>query len=566
MRNDRLEVFQQKLIAIVGKSRVYTESGKTRFYSTGIRVGSGEVCAVVFPKHLLELWEILEVSISFDKVIILQAANTGLTGGSTPDGNHYDRDVVIVNTLHLNQLVVLNSGSQILSFPGTTLYQLEEELLPFGRGPHSVIGSSCIGASVVGGICNNSGGNLINRGPAYTELSLFARLNSEGKLVLVNHLDIDLGSSPQEILTNLESLEFQKEDLLISDQLASDTEYQHRVRDLNASTPARFNADERRLYESSGCAGKIAVFAVRLDTFSLPKKEQVFFVGSNDPSRFSILREKILSTFEYLPDMGEYMHCSYFDGSDKYCKDTFLFLKYLGTSSLPQLLSFKRKIDRFAEQVNFLPRNFSNRILQFIADLLPDHLPSRIRDFRERYDHYMLFLTSDNSIEQTEKLLELETTNQEEYEYIKCTEWEGKDALLHRYVAGSAPARYRIMNFDKVGDILPLDIALPRNCDSWHNILPREILCQMAESFQMGHFICMVFHWDFVLKKGVDPVQVKDQILQILDKNKAKYPAEHNVGHLYKADPALERFYRRLDPVNSFNSGIGKTSKKKYYN
>jgi D-lactate dehydrogenase len=39
-----------------------------------------------------------------------------------------------------------------------------------------VIGSSCIGASVIGGICNNSGGSLVQRGPAYTEMSLFARL------------------------------------------------------------------------------------------------------------------------------------------------------------------------------------------------------------------------------------------------------------------------------------------------------------------------------------------------------------------------------------------------------
>ena len=29
------------------------------------------------------------------------------------------------------------------------------------------------------------------------------------------------------------------------------------------NTPARFNADGRRLYEASGCAGKIAVLAVR---------------------------------------------------------------------------------------------------------------------------------------------------------------------------------------------------------------------------------------------------------------------------------------------------------------
>lgn len=46
------------------------------------------------------------------------------------------------------------------------------------------------------------------------------------------------------------------------------------------------------------------------------------------------------------------------------------------------------------------------------------------------------------------------------------------------------------------------------------------------------------------------------------DPRGAEYPAEHNVGHLYPAKPALARFYRELDPTNSFNPGIGQTSKK----
>ena len=70
----------------------------------------------------------------------------------------------------------------------------------------------------------------------------------------------------------------------------------------------------------------------------------VFFVGSNDPSRFTILREKILVNFDHLPDMGEYMHRSYFDGAYRYCKDTFLFIKYCGTRFLPRLIAIKRRI------------------------------------------------------------------------------------------------------------------------------------------------------------------------------------------------------------------------------
>ena len=31
-------------------------------------------------------------------IILMQAANTGLTGGSTPNGNDYDRQIIIINT------------------------------------------------------------------------------------------------------------------------------------------------------------------------------------------------------------------------------------------------------------------------------------------------------------------------------------------------------------------------------------------------------------------------------------------------------------------------------------
>ena len=53
----------------------------------------------------------------------------------------------------------------------------------------------------------------------------------------------------------------------------------------------------------------------------------------------------------------------------------------------------------------------------------------------------------------------------------------------------------------------------------------------------------------------------KDKILRWFDEIGAKYPAEHNVGHVYEADDNLRKFYRKLDPCNIFNPGIGKTSK-----
>ena len=52
-------------------------------------------------------------------------------------------------------------------------------------------------------------------------------------------------------------------------------------------------------------------------------------------------------------------------------------------------------------------------------------------------------------------------------------------------------------------------------------------------------------------------------MLTLLNAKGAKYPAEHNVGHLYKADNNLKKFYKKLDPGNVFNPGIGKMSKYK---
>jgi len=58
---------------------------------------------------------------------------------------------------------------------------------------------------------------------------------------------------------------------------------------------------------------------------------------------------------------------------------------------------------------------------------------------------------------------------------------------------------------------------------------------------------------------------LKEQMLALLAQRGAQYPAEHNVGHLYEAPYALKRFYRENDPTNSMNPGIGKTSKRKFW-
>src|SRR5690606_18026741 len=104
----------------------------------------------------------------------------------------------------LGGLHLIEGGRQVVCLPGTTLCTLEKALRPLGREPHSVIGSSCLGASVIGGVCNNSGGALVRRGPAFTALALFGRVTETGRLELVKHLGIALDGDPETALVQVE--------------------------------------------------------------------------------------------------------------------------------------------------------------------------------------------------------------------------------------------------------------------------------------------------------------------------------------------------------------------------
>ena len=561
-----VNVDTQSLIAsmrdVVGQAYLLTDKAKKQPYTKGFRFGAGEALAVVRPGTLVEIWRVLKLCVEADVAVIMQAANTGLTGGSTPDGKDYDRPLVIISTMRIDDIQLVDNGKQIVGLAGSTLFGLEETLAPYGREPHSVIGSSCIGASIVGGICNNSGGALVKRGPAYTELALFAQIDANGNLSLVNNLGINLGSEPEEILNNLENKRYKEADVQHPDARASDNEYDERVRDVDSDTPSRFNNDGRRLHDASGCAGKLAVFAVRLDTFPIPEKKQVFYVGSNDAAVFTKVRRDILSTFKNLPDSGEYLHRDCYDVSKKYGKDMFIVISKLGAKFIPKLFAFKRKFDAFTDKLGFLPNKMSDRVMQYMSYVFPNHLPKRMEEYRDKYQHHWILEMSNDGVDEAKAYLDaFFKTN--EGSYFECTEEEADKAILHRFVAGGAIGRYHVMNSKDVGAMMTIDVALRRNDPDWFEVLPKEIDDQIDTKLYYGHLFCHVMHQNYVLKKGADAKLLKGKILETFDARSAEYPAEHNVGHEYFAKDALKNFYRELDPTNSFNPGIGKTTKLK---
>ncbi|GAN79951.1 D-lactate dehydrogenase [Acidocella aminolytica] len=550
----------ETLRGIVGQPHVLTGERETARFRKGFRFGDGPVLAVVQPGSLVDQWRVLKACHAAGVIIILQAANTGLTGGSTPDGADYDRPIVIISTLRLAKIHLIEDGRQVICLPGATLFQLEQALRPLGREPHSVIGSSCLGASVFGGIANNSGGSLIRRGPAFTQLTLYARVTEAGEIELVNHLGVQLGNEPEAMLAKLEAGTFTPAEIEHpAGRAASDPDYAQHVREIDAPTPARFNADPRRLHEAAGSAGKVMMFAVRLDSFPKDERTAVFYIGTNAPDELTQIRRHILGRFQSLPVAAEYIHRDAFNIAEIYGKDTFLAIERLGTDRLPQLFALKAKFDAAASRFG-LPGQLSDRLMQWASRFFPQHLPRRMLDYRDRYEHHLLLKMSGDGIEEARAYL-ASLFPSAAGDVFECTAQEGTKAFLHRFAVAGAAVRYRTMHAREVSDIVALDIALRRDEQDWVEHLPQDVEAPLLHKLYYGHFFCHVFHQDYVVAKGHDPLAIEHKMWALLDGRGAEYPAEHNVGHLYHAKPALAAHYRALDPCNCFNPGIGKTSK-----
>jgi D-lactate dehydrogenase len=209
-----------------------------------------------------------------------------------------------------------------------------------------------------------------------------------------------------------------------------------------------------------------------------------------------------------------------------------------------------------------LGTNLSDRLLQALTGLLPNHLPARMNAFRDAYEHHLLLRVDGDGIAETEAYLG-SIFPSATGDFFACDETEAAAAYRHRYAVGGAAVRYRAVHPETVENIVALDLAFPRNAEDWRETLPAELEPYVLGRVRCGHFFCHVFHYDYIIRKGSDWLDIERRIIAYLDGRGIEFPSEHNVGHLYRAKPVLAAFYKSLDPTNSLNPGIGQTSKKR---
>jgi D-lactate dehydrogenase len=90
----------------------------------------------------------------------------------------------------------------------------------------------------------------------------------------------------------------------------------------------------------------------------------------------------MLAHFKDLPIYAEYMHRGAFDITEEYGKDIFLTIRYLGAGWLPRLFAFKGWFDGVTSGLKFVPRHLSDKIMYGISRLSPNHLPERMKEYR----------------------------------------------------------------------------------------------------------------------------------------------------------------------------------------
>ena len=508
-RNPRSAGAVEAFTEIMGRRHVLTSARATAPYATGDRFGAGEVLAVLRPGSLVDMWRALQVCVDHDLIVITQAANTGLTGGSGPGDQDYDRDIVIISTLRIDQIHLLHDAREAVCLAGATLFSLEDKLAPHGREPHSVIGSTSIGASVVGGIANNSGGSQVRKGPAYTEQAIFARVDEHGQIQLVNHLGIDLGTDPTHILDRLQRGQWDVADVTPPPPDSTETAYAEHVRQL-VDSPARFNADPTFHHEASGSAGKLMVFAVRTRTFPLEQDKATFYIGTDRPADLESLRRKFLAADGPLPISGEYMSSHAFDLAIEYGKDTYVSLKHVGSRVLVRMFALKSWANGVFAKLPGMGPSVADAISQKLFSLVPEKIPARLLEYRDRFDHHLLVVVSGSQREAAAQLLEeFFAAPEHEGAFFECDAEEAQSATLIRFGVASAASRFFVMHRAEASAMVTFDVALRRDDEDWLERLPPHIAEQLLESVYFGHFFCHVLHQDHVAKKGVDPVALK---------------------------------------------------------
>jgi D-lactate dehydrogenase len=552
----------------------------------GARIGQGTALCIVTPTRLQHLCDAVELVVKAGGTILVQGQNTGLTGGSVPRNNNTKdtRPLVVISTKHLTNLFPIDNGQRVVCLAGTGLAQLHnyvDETL--GRESHSMLGSTFLNPTVAAGVAFGSGGTQLRKGPAYTERALYLTVNvnkwNETVVDVVDALGI-FGMTDGYYGANEINDKFRFKAASLANQVdrfariatenyqdhikysskeglkmaAHDATYRERLCQMDDSV-SRFNADTRGP-DPNRSEGKVVILATVHDTFPKALDRKTYWISFDSLETALEFRKQVcLDNPDDLPISMEYMNRDAFDVVDRAGRVAGMCIKMLGTTSPVLTTMWNAKVAFEALPIPGASKA-ADRFMYAVNQIVPALLPANVMETGRAMDHHLTLQVGEfgdgNMLRLLKRMQDFASTHgRDKIMILDCSD-EAHALDAFRFVAAIAFRTWCIGNGVQG---ISVDYALPKNGGT-APVLNSDAKPIMRMRY--SHFGCNVVHEDLAYAKDVDVLKAKHDLKHIVDcQCGGKLPAEHGHGTEYVAPKETQERWKKMDPLNVFNPGIG---------
>ena len=367
----------------------------------GSRLGKGEAFVVVKPGSIQEAIDALQACVDADACILPQGANTGLTGASVPRGHEHgvDRPTVVINMTRLDKIMPIDDGQRMVCLAGAGIHSVLQKAagLSEPRESHSVLGSIFLNPTTAAGVAFGSGGTQLRKGPVYTERLLYAKVNADGKVEVVDSLGLK-GAGTGALYGKLEAGAISQTDVDSGCTLsASQSTYGASVCECEGHAGkhvSRFNASTAGPLPNRS-EGKVLILATVHDTFEKPKKSKLLWVSVDNFSTAQRLKRDVCLAggAADLPTSCEYMDRDSVTAVDEAGRVLCWMISLVGIgSTLKTLWDLKIKFEALPIPYSTM---IADKALFLLNPLCPNALPAKVRELTAKHDHHLLITVGD---------------------------------------------------------------------------------------------------------------------------------------------------------------------------
>jgi D-lactate dehydrogenase len=340
---------------------------------------------------------------------------------------------------------------------------------------------------------------------------------------------------------------------------ASDVEYSQRLCEHNDDV-SRFNADTRGP-DLCRSEGKVIILATVHDTFPRPAQTKNYWIGFDSLQTALAFRKTVcLDNAADMPVSCEYLDRDAFDVIDRAGRAPASAIKLFGTSS-----PIIRRFWNVKLWVEALPFAWApvvvDKFLYTINPILPAVLPRPIMEIGRKMDHHVALTVGEFGDGNMDRLLERLDKFAAEHGSDKVVIHECKSAAAlsaFRFVA--APA-FRTWCVGQGVQGFSVDYALPKNGGDAPALASKPL-----KRMRYSHFACNVVHEDLAYGLDVDMDHEKHALKKTIERDSGgRLPAEHGHGTEYVAPRETQERWKKMDPLNVLNPGVGGLSEKFRY-